>query len=169
MNKIVTFFALSFFTFPFTFCSGHSANNNITKTHDTVSNSSDRRGIDTTYMRTGFYFLANNESDGVTMKEEGSDNIYLISKVPFASVDHIKQTRLKTTKLEKGDYTELCMIFDTIGTQDLANGTGNISFPKIAVVLAGKLLYVVDNTSKIKTGIMCVGLQGYSRQELEAI
>jgi hypothetical protein len=37
------------------------------------------------------------------------------------------------------------------------------------VVIAGKLLYVADNTIKIKTGVMCVGLGGYTDGDMKAI
>ena len=36
---------------------------------------------------------------------------------------------------------------------------------KIAVLIAGKLLHVADNTAKIKTGVMCIGLSGYLKEE----
>lgn len=119
-------------------------------------------------MHTGFYFLTDKQ-DAIQMRKENSNDVYSLSKTPFASVINIKQTELKTRKLQQGDYTELCMTFDTKGTRDLKEGTGNISHPKIAIVIAGKLLYVVDNTSKIKTGVMCIGLVGYSNEEMGAI
>jgi len=61
------------------------------------------------------------------------------------------------------------LTFDDQGTKDIEEGTGNSMHPKIAVVIANKLLYVVENTSKIKTGIMCIALIGYSEQEMEAM
>jgi hypothetical protein len=64
---------------------------------------------------------------------------------------------------------ELCETFSTLGAQELENGTGNPSHPKLAVVAAGKLFYVVDNTTKIRTGILCFILEGYSKSEAEAV
>jgi sulfur transfer protein SufE len=39
----------------------------------------------------------------------------------------------------------------------------------IAVVIANKLLYVVDNDAKIETGRMQILLEGYSDQQLNRI
>ena len=119
-------------------------------------------------MRTGFYFLENGPNT-VKMKKERTNEIYSLSKPPFASVYDIKETELRTTKLSQGDYTELCMLFNRKGTKDLEEGTGNSLHPKIAVVMADNLLYVVDNTTKITTGVMCVGLDNYSESEIQAI
>ena len=59
--------------------------------------------------------------------------------------------------------------FDAQGTEDLKDGTGNPQHPKIAVVIANKLLYVVDNDAKIETGRMQILLEGYSDQQLNRI
>lgn len=124
---------------------------------------------DSSYMRTGFYFLTIDTINGIQMKEYGSNKLYSLCKIPFASVDNIKNTQLKTTKLQQSDYTELCMAFDSKGTKDLQEGTGNSEHPRIAVVILGKLLYVVDNNTKIKTGVMCVGLLDYFDEDMKAI
>jgi hypothetical protein len=126
----------------------------------------EQKPISSTYIPTGFYFLAE-KGKGIDMRKEQSAEIYTISLVPFASVENIIKTKFEKTHLKNGDYTELCMTFDNKGTKDLAKGTGNPSHPKIAVVIANRLLYVVENTTSIKTGIMCVGLIGYSEQEME--
>ncbi|SRR5258706_8446714 len=124
--------------------------------------------IDTAYVQTGFYFLSKTQ-DGIRMRKENSNEIYTITRVPFASASNIIKTELKRTKLKDGIYTELCMVFDAKGTKDLDKGTGNPLHPKIAVVIANKLMYVVDNSVNIKTGVMCIGLVGYSEQEMEAM
>jgi hypothetical protein len=147
-------------------CIENSSSKRHIETKNIDSDHANFKKIDTTYMYTGFYFLTEEENNRVNMKEEGSNDIYSLSKIPFASVNNISQTELKTTKLENGNYTQLCMTFDSKGTRDLEHGTGNDSQPKIAVVITGKLLYVVDNSTKIKTGVMCVGLVGYSDKQM---
>ncbi len=93
----------------------------------------------------------------------------MIFPLPFASVVNIKKATLQKTESRYGDFTELCLVFDNKGTKDLAEGTGNALHPKIAVIVANKLLYVVDNTYSIKTGIMYIGLKGYSEKEMKAM
>jgi hypothetical protein len=122
--------------------------------------------VDTTYMATGFYFLAD-EGKEVSMRKDKSEEIYPISRLPFASVENISNTKLETTHLKDVDYTSLCITFDSKGTKDLAEGTGNPLHSKIAVVVANRLLYVVENTTSIKTGVMCLELVGYSEKEIE--
>lgn len=116
-------------------------------------------------MPTGFYYLVE-DSKGVKMPLRGSGAVYVLAPSAFASVKDVARTQLTKTSMESGIYTELCMIFDPKGTQDLRNGTGNPQHPKIAVVVANQLLYVVDNNSKIKTGVMCVGLVDFSESEM---
>jgi hypothetical protein len=122
--------------------------------------------VDTTYMPTGFYFLAE-KGKGISMREDKSNEIYTISPLPFASVKNISKTKFEKGQLQKGEYTALCMTFDDTGTKNLAKGTGNPLHPKIAVIIANRLLYVVESRTSIKTGIMCVALLGYSEKEME--
>jgi hypothetical protein len=123
MSKASLLFPLFFVVTSFISCSG----NNI-EIQNTGADFSTTKQIDTTYVPTGFYFLAEG-ANTVKMKEENSNRIYSISKTPFASVDNIKQTKLHTTKLDSGNYTELCMAFDDKGTKDLEEGTGNNAHP----------------------------------------
>jgi hypothetical protein len=125
-------------------------------------------GAKATYMPTGFYYLADS-LEGIKMRKRGSDEFYTIAPAAFASVRNIANTKLKKTNTDKGVYTELCMTFDAKGANDLAEGTGNLLHPKIAVVVANQLLYVVDNTAKIKTGVMFISLEGYTDPELKTL
>jgi len=152
-------------------CSSHSANNSYTGASlDTVSvtNITGKKIADTTYSPTGFYFLVP-ESKGINKRVEKSETVYTIAPSPFASVKNISKVKLETIHLKDRDDAELCLTFDDQGTRDLEEGTGNPMHPKIAVVVANRLLYVVENRSKIKTGIMCIALIGYSGQEMEAM
>lgn len=130
--------------------------------------------IDTTYLRTGFYYLADGD-DGIVKQCEYSKEIYTLSKTPFASVDDVVRTELKWEKLEDKTYPNLCLYFNEKGKQDLAEGTGNPLHPRIAAVVAGKLLYVVSNSaaSKVTNGVVCMYVivpgVGISTLELEAM
>ena len=123
---------------------------------------------DSTYLPTGFYFLSG-EADGVKIRMEHSDKVFTLAKKPFASVNNIRKTELKKIPLPEGIITELCLTFDSKGTEDIEINTGNPLHPKMAVIIANKLLYVVDNNVKIKTGVMCIILDGYSEQEMIAM
>ena len=130
--------------------------------------------IDTTYLRTGFYYLAAG-SDGIGKKCEGDDQVYSLAKIPFVSVDNVSQCNIKMEKIENKVYPNLCLQFDKKGTTDLKEGTGNPLHPQIAVVIAGKLIYVVQNRpeSNITTGNVCIIIMGsgigVSGLELEAM
>lgn len=123
--------------------------------------------LDTTYMATGFYFLEE-DGKGINMREEKTNDIYTVARLPFASVQNITKTNFEKGHLQNGgEYTELCMTFNEKGTKAIAEATGNPLHPKIAVVIANKLLYVVENSTVIKTGVMCVAVVGYSEKEME--
>ncbi|MBS1605228.1 MAG: hypothetical protein JST42_21370 [Bacteroidetes bacterium] len=115
---------------------------------------------DSSYMRTGFYFLS--EGKGGVRMSKGDEYVYL-AKRPFASVDNVSQVDIDST----GGVPALCIKFDPKGTMDIQDGTGNTRHPKLAVVIANKLLYVVENSAKITTGVMCVVVSDYSKGEIE--
>jgi|GEM_PF-1761751 len=121
---------------------------------------------DTTYMPTGFYFLEKNPADGVVMRKENTDLFYSLTKTAFGAVEDIRLTRLETTKTPEGENTALCLEFNKKGTKKLADATGKPEHPEIALVLAGKLIYVIKNTSEISTGVVCISLIGYSNMDL---
>lgn len=125
-----------------------------------------KKEVDTTYMATGFYFLAE-KGKGIKMREEKSDEIYTIAPLPFASVKNIVRITSEKGQYQKQEYTNLCMTFDDTGTKDLAKGTGNPLHPKIAVIIANRLLYVIENKTPIKSGTTCVILLGYSKKEMD--
>lgn len=145
-------------------CSSNSTKTVKTRTAKGNINKVNNKLLDSTYMRTGFYFLA---EKGIIMRLDKSNKFYTISPSPFASVQNISTVKIEKTRLTTGEYTDLCMIFDKIGARDLKDGTGNPLHPEIAVVVANRLLYVVKNTISFKTGVMCVGLEGYSEEEIE--
>ncbi|WP_295674696.1 hypothetical protein [uncultured Mucilaginibacter sp.] len=153
-----------------TACSGNAgktADNDSAITKQTRNSA--LSATDTTYMPTGFYFLADS-STGVKMRMRGSGDVFVIARNAFASVKNIVKATLKKTSTKKGVYTELCMTFDSKGTHDLKEGTGNFLLqPKIAMVVANQLLYVVDNNAKITTGVVFVALLGYSDTEMRAL
>jgi hypothetical protein len=119
-------------------------------------------------MRTGFYFLTD-AKNGIKMKLEHSNEFFTLEQSPFASVDHVAVNYLETDKTDQGTNTELCLKFDPKGTKDIEAGTGNPLHKEIAVVVANKLLYVVENSTNIKTGVMCISVSDYSAGEIQAM
>ncbi len=103
------------------------------------------------------------------MRLRGSDEVYTIARDAFASGKDIVDTRWETTSTKAGVNTNLCMKFNYKGTNDLKDGMGNPMHPKIAAVVANQLLFVVDNSTKVTGGEMCVALIGFSKSEMKAI
>ncbi|MDN3581754.1 hypothetical protein [Mucilaginibacter flavus] len=129
-------------------------------------NATRKKEVDTAYMPTGFYFVAE-KGKGIKMRVEQSDTIYTLAPLPFASVKNVMRVRFEKAQYKKVEYTNLCMTFDNAGTEALANGTGNPLHPKIAAVVANRLLYVVENKTPITNGSTCVALLGYTEKEIE--
>ncbi|MCW3463969.1 hypothetical protein [Chitinophaga nivalis] len=126
------------------------------------------KSADTVYMRTGFYFLADTLT-GIKMQEKNSDKIYSIEKLPFASVDNIIECKIQDTKIDSTTYKNICIKFDAKGTKDLQDGTESPFHPKIALIIANRLLYVVDNRTSVKDGAVCAYLIDFSQQEINAM
>ena len=129
-------------------------------------NSADSSKPGKTYVSTGFYFVSK-ENEGVKMKREQSDEIYNISKTPFVSVKNFLRARIRKVPLERGSSTALLIVLDNKGTKDFENASGNPLYSHFAVVVANKLLYVLENTAKIDTGILNIIVDGFSDFELK--
>lgn len=125
--------------------------------------------IDTTYMMTGFYLLAANDEPGVKMRKSHSDEIYAIDPTPLASVKNLRNVRIDRLQDDDNTYISLCLTMDEQGTQDLKNGLKNSLDKDIAVVIANRLLYVARNKMATSNGTMCVSMQSYSEDEIEAM
>ena len=138
------------------------------KTNENAVGNEDVSLSKNTYMPTGFYFLAG-DSTGTKMHLRGSKEIYNIAPEAFASAKNIIKTKVEKKHHGKETYTELCITFDAKGTKDLKEGTGNPLRPKLAVVVANQLLYVINNTAKITTGIMYIDLLDFSDAEIDAL
>jgi len=125
--------------------------------------------VDTGYVRTGFYFITT-DTDGMKMRLRGTNQVYIIALDPFASVKNTASVKIQRSPANNSaGYFNLCLTFDAKGTNDLKEGTGNLLHPKIAVVVANQLLYVVDNTAKITTGVMNIELINYTDAEIDKL
>jgi hypothetical protein len=125
--------------------------------------------IDTTYMTTGFYLLAGKTEPGVKMRMDRSDEIYAINPEPFASVKTFRDVRIERSQHDNNVYTSLCITMDEQGTQDLKKGLANSLNKDIAVVIANRLLYVARNKMATSNGTMCISMQSYTEDEIEAM
>jgi len=120
---------------------------------------------DSTYVTSGFYFLEES-GQGVKMRKDHSDEDYNISEKPFVSVKNILSASAQKNVVEGREMYDVNIVLDNAGTKDFALGTGNPEHPYIAVVIANRLLYVVENTTQITTGKMQIMLVDYSEKEV---
>lgn len=120
------------------------------------------------YIATGYYLLADN-LDGIKMRKEQSNEVYSIAKSPFVSVTNIVHCSLQIDTTETGLEGIINMEFDDKGTQSMKDITGNPLYPYIAVVVANKLLYVVEVQGKITTGKTRILLDDYSMDEMQSM
>ena len=130
--------------------------------------SNDTTKVTKYYVATGYYLLADN-IDGIKMRKEQSNKVYSIAKTPFVAVDNIIRCSLQHDTTENGIESSIQMEFDEKGTQSLKDVTGNPLYPNIAIVVANRLLYVVEVQGQITTGKNRILLDGYSKEEMEAM
>ena len=136
-----------------------------TDAHNQQTIYSDTSKSDSFYVFTGFYFLADNEQ-GIKMRKDHSNEVYNISRNPFVSIKNILRAAAQKNVIQGHDTYGVTIVLDNAGTKAFEQGTGNSAHPYVAVVIANRLLYVVENTSKIKTGIMQIALVDYSEKEV---
>lgn len=120
---------------------------------------------DSPYVATGFYSLVD-KGQGITMHKDHSNETYSISKHPFASAKNILRAVAQKNTIQGQVTFGVTIVFDNQGTKELEQGTGNPLYPYVAVVIANRLIYVVENASKIRTGVMQVVLVGYTEREV---
>jgi preprotein translocase subunit SecD len=120
---------------------------------------------DSSLVSTGFYFLDEN-GQGIELKKDHSDEVYTLSRTPFVSVKNILRATAQKNVIDGRTTYGVTIVLDNAGTKDLEQATGNSAHPYMAIVIANRLLYVVKNTSKIKTGIVQIALVDYSEKEM---
>lgn len=130
--------------------------------------SNDTTRITKEYVTTGFYLLADNV-DGIKMRKEQSNEVYSIAKKPFVAVGNILHCSLQHDTTENGIESSIQIELDEKGTQRFKDVTGNPLYPNIAIVVANRLLYVVEVQAQISTGKTTILLNGYSKEEMEAM
>jgi len=128
--------------------------------------STDTSRLTHTYVTTGFYFLAAGDS-GITMRKDFSNEVYTLADKPFIGVNNFKNARVQKSKDEQGVYSLLNIVLDDAGASKLKEVTGNPAYPQIAVVIANRLLYVVQNKGKVTTGVMNIIVDDYSDEEMK--
>jgi len=131
-----------------------------------IINSSDTSKVDSSYVRTGFYFLTD-IGKAIKMHMDHSNQDFYISQKPFVSVKNILRVNAQKNIIDGRTTWGVTLVLDNQGTKDLEEATGNSIYPKIAIVMANRLLYVVENSSKIKTGIMQIILIDYNQNEVD--
>jgi preprotein translocase subunit SecD len=101
------------------------------------------------------------------MHKDHSNEDFYISQKPFVSVKNILRVNAQKNIIDGRTTWGVTLVLDNQGTKDLEEATGNSIYPKIAIVMANRLLYVVENSSKIKTGIMQIILIDYNQNEVD--
>lgn len=166
--RYITFCIL---TLPFLFvnCSdGHvkSFNENYQAEKNMETDSSTK--VDKMYMYTGFYNVVG-DRNAIRMQKYKSEEIYTLSPKPFASINDVVKVELEKTKLSSGVCNELCLTFNSKGKEDIKDGTGSGKYARIAIVVANRLLYVVENRNSIEGEKVSIILEDYSEKEMQII
>ena len=130
--------------------------------------SNDTTKVTKEYVPTGYYLLADG-LDGIKMRKEQSTEVYSIAKTPIVAVENIVHCSIQHDTTDNGIESSLNMEFDEKGTQKFKDVTGNPLYPHIAIVVANRLLYVVEVQGQISTGKNRILLDGYSKEEMEAM
>lgn len=152
-------------------CSNDTRTNNKPEPTDEYPHApytTDTTKVTKEYVSTGFYPLADN-LDGIKMRKEQSNEVYSIAQKPAVSVYDISHCSLQLDSLTEGIDGILKIEFDEKGTQNFKDITGNPLHPYIAIVIANRLLYVVEVQGQITTGKNNILLEGYSKKEMQAM
>jgi hypothetical protein len=115
---------------------------------------------------TGFYFLAE-DGRGIKMRKDHSEEDYYISEKPFVSISNISSANASKNIIQGQETYGVTIVLDKMGTKHLAQATGDGKHPYLAIVIANRLLYVVGNSTQIKTGLMEIVLVDYSEKEVQ--
>jgi preprotein translocase subunit SecD len=93
--------------------------------------------------------------------------VYSIAKTPFVAVDNIIHCNLQHDTIQNGIESSIQIELDEKGTKSFKDVTGNPLHPNIAIVIANRLLYVVEVQEQISTGKTTILLDGYSKEEMD--
>lgn len=120
------------------------------------------------YMETGFYDVVDSHS-GVRMQQDHTDEVYHLKPLPFVSVRNVVSARLLRHRYDNKFVSLLDLTFDDQGTTALKEIGLAVIHKKIAVVVANRLLYVIDEAAQIDKGETIIILEDYSQQEIESM
>lgn len=165
MRILQTLFILIVIALPFLFGTCSTYNPNSKDTNNKTSKSDLVRSAP--YLQTGFYYLSKDGKSGVKIKKDHSEEEYVLNPTPFTSTKNIISNRLETIQLTNGQGTNLCLTFNADGQKELENGSAEALNQRIAIVIAGHLLYVVPVNHPITDSEMCIILIGYTDDEMQ--
>lgn len=144
---------------PLAACLSNSSNNTV---------SSISLQADSTFLRTGFYELSDSYNGLKKTEEYTGETVYLSPK-PLTSVDDVIASKLTREHIDSGRVDGINLQYNAKGTAALSKFSANPDVHKTAVVIANRLMYIVEIKGHITTGNVSIYLSNQSEQEIEAL
>ena len=163
-------FSLAFFVFRS--CDDSSNQNpliTIPEPAHLINDSGDILRFDSNILRTGWYYVVTDSSDGYERQLDRSDETYYIDPKPIITAKNFTRFEIFESGLKDKKYIGLSMWLDKKGTESWAYATEKSSMThiKLAFIVDDRLLYVAQAESEITGGVTALNRGIYTREELE--
>lgn len=166
MKRLATFILI--LSSILTSCSSY--NSHVKISHNTTPHLTDTVKYDSTYLHTGWYYLADIDNGFGRELDKSTDTFHIAPK-PIVTAKNFTTLEIYASNLDlTGEkYIGLRMQLDNEGTENWSIATKKAIGRHLAFILNNQLLYVTKVSTQITFGVTALNRGGsvYSKEELE--
>lgn len=135
---------------------------------DLYSNSSYITGGQDSMLKTGWYYVSDNETNYKRQLDKTSE-FYFIDPNVIVPVEQFNKLELTESRYDNEKYPMLIIRFDSTGTDNWSLATEKSIGGKLALIINDKLVIASKVNSQITAGVSAINRSDYSQQDLEEI
>jgi hypothetical protein len=135
---------------------------------DFFSNSSDLTNRQDSVLRTGWYYISDNETNYKRQLDKTSE-FYFIDPNVIVPVQQFDKIELTESKYDNEKYPMIIIRFDFKGTDNWSIATEKSIGGKLALILNDKLVIAPKVNAQITAGVSAINRSDYSQQDIDEI
>jgi len=135
---------------------------------DLYSKSSDLVSGHDSFLKTGWYYVSERETNYKRQLDKTSD-FYFIDPNVIVPVEQFEKLELSESKYENEKYPMIIIRFDSKGTENWSIATEKSIGGKLALIINNKLVIAPKVNAQITAGVSAINRSDYSQQEIDEI
>lgn len=135
---------------------------------DLYSNSSDLVSRHDSVLKTGWYYISDNETNYKRQLDKTSE-FYFIDPNVIVPVEQFDKLELTESKYDSEKYPMIIIRFDSKGTDNWSIATEKSIGSKLALIINDKLVIASKVNAQITVGVSAINRSDYSQQDIDGI